>query len=225
MPLPPPRDPTGPYRICCVCLGNICRSPMADAVLRAQIARPASADRVIVDSAGTGDWHVGERMHRGASSQLNRNGYDGDTHRARQFDRSWLAERDLVLAMDASNLRDLRALAGARRRPPDQAVRRDRRPARGRGPRPLLRRRRRVRQRPRHARSRHVPPGRPPQRTPGTIRLPALKPQARSSRTDPADSPATPTPRTLAHLTSHLHPKYRLRSREPLVRCASSYQF
>ncbi|HEY5394586.1 MAG TPA: low molecular weight protein-tyrosine-phosphatase [Trebonia sp.] len=112
-PLPPPRDPAGPYRICCVCLGNICRSPMADAVLRAEIAKAGLDQRVIVDSAGTGDWHLGERMHRSASSQLNRNGYDGDTHRARQFDRSWLAERDLVLAMDASNLRDLRALAGA----------------------------------------------------------------------------------------------------------------
>jgi protein-tyrosine phosphatase len=84
---------------------------MADAVLRAQIAEAGLEDRVVVDSAGTGDWHLGERMHRTASRQLNRNGYDGETHRARQFDRSWLAERDLILAMDASNLRDLRALA------------------------------------------------------------------------------------------------------------------
>jgi protein-tyrosine phosphatase len=84
---------------------------MADAVLRAQIEKAGLGDRVIVDSAGTGDWHVGERMHRTASRQLKRNGYDGDTHRARQFDRSWLAERDLIVAMDASNVRDLRALA------------------------------------------------------------------------------------------------------------------
>jgi protein-tyrosine phosphatase len=84
---------------------------MADAVLRAQIEKAGLGDRVVVDSAGTGDWHVGERMHQGASSQLKRNGYDGDTHRARQFDRSWLAERDLIVAMDASNVRDLRALA------------------------------------------------------------------------------------------------------------------
>src|SRR3984957_5617193 len=110
--LPPPRNPSGPYRICCVCLGNICRSPMADAVLRAQIAKAGLEDRVIVDSAGTGDWHLGERMHRTASGQLKRNGDDGEPPRARQFDRSWLAERDLILAMDANNLRDLRALAG-----------------------------------------------------------------------------------------------------------------
>ena len=51
-------------------------------------------------------------MHRTASRQLNRNGYDGESHRARQFDPSWLPERDLVLAMDAANLRDLRAMAG-----------------------------------------------------------------------------------------------------------------
>jgi protein-tyrosine phosphatase len=69
------------------------------------------ADRVVVDSAGTGDWHVGQPMDRQAAAQLSRAGYDGAAHRARQFDVSWLAERDLVLAMDAANLRDLRALA------------------------------------------------------------------------------------------------------------------
>jgi protein-tyrosine phosphatase len=111
MPLPPPRDPSGPYRICCVCLGNICRSPMAEAVLRAQIARAGLDKRVEVDSAGTGDWHVGGRMDRKASTALSRNGYDGKSHRARQFRPSWLTERDLILAMDAANLRDLRALA------------------------------------------------------------------------------------------------------------------
>ena len=64
-----------------------------------------------VDSAGTGDWHVGDRMHRKPAVELKSNGYDGESHRARQFRPSWLAERDLVLAMDTSNLRDLRALA------------------------------------------------------------------------------------------------------------------
>ena len=85
---------------------------MAEVVLRDQLSKAALAGAVLVDSAGTGDWHLGERMHRAASRQLKRNGYDGETHRARQFDRSWLPERDLVIAMDASNLRDLRALAG-----------------------------------------------------------------------------------------------------------------
>ena len=109
--LPPPRDPSGPYRICCVCLGNICRSPMAEVVLRAQLAAAGLQDRVIVDSAGTGNWHVGEPMNPPARRQLERRGYDGSAHQARQFDASWLAERDLILAMDASNLAALRRLS------------------------------------------------------------------------------------------------------------------
>jgi len=110
-PLPPPRNPSGPYRVVCVCLGNICRSPMAEVVLRAQIAAAGLQDRVIVDSAGTGDWHVGDRMNPPARSLLERRGYDGAAHRALQVDASWLAERDLILAMDGSNLANLRALA------------------------------------------------------------------------------------------------------------------
>jgi protein-tyrosine phosphatase len=112
-PLPPPRNPGGPYRICCVCLGNICRSPMAEVILRGQVARAGLAGQVVVDSAGTGDWHVGDPMNARARTELARGGYDGEAHRARQFDPSWLAERDLILAMDAANLRDLRAQAPA----------------------------------------------------------------------------------------------------------------
>jgi protein-tyrosine phosphatase len=107
-PLPPSRDPSGPYRVVCVCLGNICRSPMAEVVLRAQLAAAGLHDRVIVDSAGTGDWHVGDPMNPPARRQLERRGYDGAAHRARQVDASWLAERDLILAMDRSNLANLR---------------------------------------------------------------------------------------------------------------------
>ena len=89
---------------------------MAEAVLRAQVAKavpraPRLDQRVQVDSAGTGDWHIGARMDRKASIELKRNGYDGESHRARQFRPSWLTERDLILAMDTANLRDLRALA------------------------------------------------------------------------------------------------------------------
>ncbi len=102
---------SGPYRVCCVCLGNICRSPMAEVVLRARLAEAALDGRVIVDSAGTGDWHVGQRMNPPARAQLERRGYDGSAHRARQFDASWLADRDLVLAMDASNFANLKRLA------------------------------------------------------------------------------------------------------------------
>jgi protein-tyrosine phosphatase len=109
--LPEPRHPGEPYRVCCVCLGNICRSPMAEVVLRDQVAKAALAGQIVVDSAGTGDWHVGGPMEREARAQLAKRGYDGEAHRARQFDRDWLPGRDLVLAMDASNYRDLRAMA------------------------------------------------------------------------------------------------------------------
>ena len=112
-PLPPPRNAAGPYRICCVCLGNICRSPMAEVVLRDQVSKAGLGNHVVVDSAGTGDWHVGDRMYARARAQLARSGYDGEMHRARQFDPSWLPDYDLILAMDATNLRDLRAQAPA----------------------------------------------------------------------------------------------------------------
>lgn len=116
--LPAPRRHRGPYRICLVCLGNICRSPMAEIVLRAELDRVRLSDAVQVDSAGTGDWHVGGGIDRRALAELARRGYDGTRHTARQFRPSWLAERDLVLALDRYNLADLRAAAG-----PDPAER------------------------------------------------------------------------------------------------------
>jgi protein-tyrosine phosphatase len=108
---PAPRHPSGTYRICLVCLGNICRSPMAEVILRDELGRAGLSGRVEVDSAGTGDWHVGGRMDRGARAELTRRGYDGSRHRARQFDRSWFRRYDLVLAMDDSNLARLRRMA------------------------------------------------------------------------------------------------------------------
>ena len=109
--LPPPREPGAPYRVCLVCLGNICRSPMAETVLRAELAAAGLDGAVVVDSAGTGDWHVGDAMDPGARAALARRGYDGSEHRARQFQASWLGRRDLILAMDARNLADLRRMA------------------------------------------------------------------------------------------------------------------
>ena len=112
--LPFPREPGAPYRVCLVCLGNICRSPMAEAVLRAELAAAGLDRAVVVDSAGTGDWHVGGPMDPGAQSALARRGYDGSAHRARQFQASWLARCDLILAMDARNLADLSRMARVR---------------------------------------------------------------------------------------------------------------
>jgi protein-tyrosine phosphatase len=84
---------------------------MAEVVLRAELDRAGLSGRVDVDSAGTGDWHVGGRMDAGARAELRRRGYDGSGHRARQFDPSWFRRYDLVLAMDDTNLARLRRIA------------------------------------------------------------------------------------------------------------------
>ena len=106
MTLPEPRTP-GPYRVAVVCLGNICRSPMAHVVLEDLVDRAGLADRVEVVSAGTGGWHVGAPMDRRAAAVLTTHGYDASRHRARKFGRSWIEDCDLVLAMDASNHSDI----------------------------------------------------------------------------------------------------------------------
>lgn len=112
--LPPPRshtDPeTGSYRIAVVCLGNICRSPVADVVLNARIEDAGLAGRVTVDSYGTGGWHLGDPMDRRAAATLTAEGYDPTDHRSRQFDAASADAYDLVLAMDRQNLADLRSL-------------------------------------------------------------------------------------------------------------------
>jgi protein-tyrosine phosphatase len=99
------------YRICLVCLGNICRSPMAEVILREELDRAGLSDRVEVDSAGTGDWHLGSPMDPRARAELSRRGYDGAGHRARQFAPSWFRRYDLVAAMDGDNLERLRRTA------------------------------------------------------------------------------------------------------------------
>jgi protein-tyrosine phosphatase len=104
--LPPPRHP-GRYAVALVCLGNICRSPMAHVVLEARLAAAGLDDRVSVDSSGTGDWHVGRPMDSRAAGTLSAAGYDPSRHRAQQYDASLADIYDLVLAMDHHNLADL----------------------------------------------------------------------------------------------------------------------
>ncbi len=105
--------PTGsPYRIGFVCLGNICRSPMADVILSSLVNKAGLARKVSVASSGTGAWHVGEPMDPRAAVQLLAEGYDASAHRAQTFDPSWL-EMDLVLAMDAKNLAEITDGRGA----------------------------------------------------------------------------------------------------------------
>ena len=110
--LPVARGPReAPYRVAVVCLGNICRSPIAEVVLTDRLARAGLADRVRVRSAGTGGWHVGDPMDRRAARTLADAGYDPTRHRAQQLDASWYDDHDVLLVMDDDNLRDVRALA------------------------------------------------------------------------------------------------------------------
>lgn len=87
---------------------------MAEVLIGAELAAAGLADRVSVQSAGTGDWHLGERMDRGARAELSRRGFDGSAHRARQIGPDWLDRFDLLIAMDQSNLRALRRMAARR---------------------------------------------------------------------------------------------------------------
>lgn len=96
------------FRVVFVCTGNICRSPMAEIVLRHYAQRAGLGHRILSTSAGTGDWHVGERAHEGTIAALNSRGLDGTMHRARQFTTAQLRDSDLIVALDRTHERVLR---------------------------------------------------------------------------------------------------------------------
>ncbi|ALV34710.1 low molecular weight protein-tyrosine-phosphatase [Streptomyces sp. CdTB01] len=98
------------YRVCFVCTGNICRSPMAESVFRTRLREAGLDDRVEADSAGTDGWHEGDGADPRTVSVLRENGYDG-AHVARRFQPSWFSRLDLVIALDAGHLKALRRLA------------------------------------------------------------------------------------------------------------------
>ncbi|MFF7488379.1 low molecular weight protein-tyrosine-phosphatase [Streptomyces luteogriseus] len=98
------------YRVCFVCTGNICRSPMAEIVFRARVAEAGLDELVEVDSAGTGGWHEGDGADPRTVAVLEDHGYAGD-HTARQFRSSWFSRLDLVIALDSGHLGALRRLA------------------------------------------------------------------------------------------------------------------
>lgn len=107
-----PVEPGSVFRICFVCTGNICRSPMAEAVFRRLIAAGGYESRLVVSSAATGDWHVGERADARTITALASRGFDATGHRARQFDPAWFAALDLVIVFDRGQERTLREWAG-----------------------------------------------------------------------------------------------------------------
>lgn len=99
-----------PFRILFVCLGNICRSPTAEGVMRWLLAERGLDAQVLLDSAGTGGWHVGERPDARATAAARARGVSL-TGAARQVRAQDFDDFDLILAMDRANERDLRGLA------------------------------------------------------------------------------------------------------------------
>ncbi|HVC74041.1 MAG TPA: low molecular weight protein-tyrosine-phosphatase [Mycobacteriales bacterium] len=99
------------YRVCFVCSGNICRSPTAEAVLRRRVVEAGLDGEVEVDSAGLGDWHVGEDVDERSAATLRARGYPAWAHAAKQFRTADFEDRDLIVALDAGHEQALRAMA------------------------------------------------------------------------------------------------------------------
>ncbi len=93
------------FKILMVCLGNICRSPMAEGIMRYKLEQMGM--EVMVDSAGTGGWHSGENPDKRAIKNMKEHGIDISTLVARQFTPADFDRFDLILAMDESNYEDI----------------------------------------------------------------------------------------------------------------------
>lgn len=94
-------------RVVFVCLGNICRSPMAEAVFRDLITRENLTDKIEVDSAGTSNWHVGKPPHEGTKKLLEEKNISYEGMKARQVTQKDWDDFDYIIAMDEQNIKDL----------------------------------------------------------------------------------------------------------------------
>ncbi|KAB2336096.1 low molecular weight phosphotyrosine protein phosphatase [Cytobacillus depressus] len=93
-----------------VCLGNICRSPMAEAIFRDLVKKEGLEQQIRVDSAGTGDWHIGAQPHEGTRNILKKYHIPADGMKARQINVNDFQEFKYIVAMDASNVQNIKKL-------------------------------------------------------------------------------------------------------------------
>lgn len=91
-----------------VCLGNICRSPMAEAIFRDLVVKEGLEEKIVIDSAGTGDWHIGHPPHKGTQKILKENEVVFEGIKARQVEKEDLTKFDYIIAMDNKNIADLK---------------------------------------------------------------------------------------------------------------------
>ena len=103
------REVRAVMKIAVICMGNICRSPMGEYIIRGLAAERGA--ELEVCSGGTGDWHIGESAHEKSVKALAELGYDASGHRARQFSAKWFDQHDLILVMDKQNERAVLAQA------------------------------------------------------------------------------------------------------------------
>lgn len=104
-------------RVLFVCLGNICRSPMAEAVFRDLLKKRGLEDKIEVDSAGTSSWHVGEPPHYGTSNKLKEYNISTEGITARQLKKDDFEKFDYIVGMDDSNIRDICRILGQTEHP------------------------------------------------------------------------------------------------------------
>lgn len=100
----------GEIKVLFVCLGNICRSPTAHGIFQHLVDQRKLSDRILIDSAGTGDWHIGKPPDSRAQTAARLRGYDISALRARQVECRDFKVYDYILAMDEDNLSGLRNL-------------------------------------------------------------------------------------------------------------------
>lgn len=100
-----------------VCLGNICRSPMAEAMFRDLVKKDGLEQEISVDSAGTGNWHVGKPPHQGTRTILEKNSISNEGIQARQITVKDLEDFDYIIGMDNQNITNIRNLSGGKGHP------------------------------------------------------------------------------------------------------------